>query len=184
MSFHSLRSAGRYGRLICVEPVRSQLIRALSHVWRDTRRGFRRACLPVVLCAAVAGVFATASCGGEPTDSERRLQEAPLAPAALPGAPPVGPPAGLRRGVQDGLVLSVNGGAAHVQLNDLATDVLRAQLQGNDVSVRCGEAEGTATWPPNRGDLTLFLAGAQAPDVCMISAGGQELVRVALAPIR
>ena len=98
--------------------------------------------------------------------------------------PPAGPPAGLRRGVQDGVVLSVNGGAAHVQFNDLETDVLRAQLQGNDVSVRCGDAEGTATWPANRGDLTLFLAGAEAPDVCTISAGGQELVRVALAPIR
>lgn len=81
-------------------------------------------------------------------------------------------------------MLSVNAGAAHIQLNDLATDVLRAQLQGNDVSVRCGDAEGTAAWPPNRGDLTLFVVGAETPDVCTISTGGRELVRVALAPIQ
>ena len=81
-------------------------------------------------------------------------------------------------------MLSINGGAAHIQFNDLATDVLRAQLQSNDVSVRCGDAEGTAAWPQDRGDLTLFVVGATNPDVCAISAGGQELVRVALAPIQ
>ncbi len=154
-----------------------------------TARRTRR--LPLIVVAAVlcASALLLVACGGD-EDSSSTIPDSPGSPAPTGStAPTGGPPESYRRGLsENGINFTTSPGGFTAAFNDLASDDLKATLQGEEVTANCeledgSNASASGPWAEGASSVTLPLEAAGPVDKCSLGVNGDVAAEADLEPI-
>lgn len=154
-----------------------------------TVRRTRRLQLTVVAAVLCASSLLLVACGGD-EDSPSTIPGSPGSTAPPGGTAPTGGPLeSYRSGLSDnGINFTTSPGGLMAAFNDLASDDLKATIQGEEVTANCeledgSDASASGSWDEGASSATLPLDAAGPVDKCSLSVNGDVVAEADLEPI-